>query len=167
MVIIRLHKYRREFADILSSSGSNLTKSRFMRLFLIALIFIIVCLPVQLYVFYRNCAVPHLPYSWDLVHSPEWWHIFMVPTDGMVPFDRWIWLGCGFLVFFFFGLGKDATKMYRRWLIKLGFGRIFPTLKEHVGASTTPYSRDSRFGSFKSTVKVLFCRTRSRQSEMP
>lgn len=167
MVIIRLHKYRREFADILSSSGSNLTKSRFMRLFLIALIFIVVCLPVQLYVFYRNCAVPHLPYSWALVHSSEWWYIFMVPTGGVVEFDRWIWLGCGFLVFFFFGLGKDATKMYRRWLLRLGFGKIFPSLKGRCETSTTPSSNRSRFGSFSSIVKLVLCRTRSRQSETP
>lgn len=45
-----------------------------------------------------------------------------------VLYDRWTNLGCGLLIFFFFGLGKDAVGMYREWLVKLGLGGCFPVL---------------------------------------
>lgn len=160
--MIRLHRYRRDFADVLTSSGSDLTKSRFMRLFCIAFIFILVALPVQFYVFYRNVAVAHVPYSWSAVHGPSWWQIVMIPTGGAVQFDRWIWAGCGFLVFIFFGLGKDAVKMYRGWLVKLGFGNIFPSLVRDRTGSTSSLSRGSRMGSLSSMAKLVFRKRRSR-----
>ncbi|KAI9870902.1 MAG: a-factor receptor [Pleopsidium flavum] len=162
LVILRLHRYRKEFADILSASGSNLNKSRFMRLFIMSLALIVIFLPVQTYVFYRNLSFPRIPYSWDAVHGAEWWQIIMIPTGGVVVFDRWIQIGCGFLVFFFFGLGKDAMKMYRAWLLKMGFGRIFPSLKGQYETQRTP-STGNRFGSVSSRAKLVFSWWQSRR----
>ena len=53
----------------------------------------------------------------------------MVPAFGVVSFDRWIQAGAGFLVFFFFGMGRDAMKGYREGLLMVGLGRVFPSLK--------------------------------------
>lgn len=134
-----------------------------MRLFIIALTLILIFLPVQFYVFYRNLAVERLPYSWSAIHGPEWWQIIMIPTGGVVIFDRWIRIGCGFLVFFFFGLGRDAMKMYRSWLLRLGLGRIFPSLKDQYDMGRASTSTGSRFGSFSSRAKLIFNKCQSRR----
>jgi pheromone a factor receptor len=60
-----------------------------------------------------------------------------VVMPSTVLYDRWINLACGCLIFFFFGMGKDAKGMYREWLIKVGLGRVFPVLLvESHGASS-------------------------------
>lgn len=48
---------------------------------------------------------------------------------SQVLYDRWLNLACGFLVFLFFGLGKDAKNMYREWLVKMGLGRLISVLE--------------------------------------
>jgi pheromone a factor receptor len=78
--------------------------------------------PAQLYVVYFNIInfSPTSRYSWKVVHGPHWGEIVKVPTYGHVMFDRWIHVVVGFLLFVFFGFGRDATLMYRSWLSKCG-----------------------------------------------
>lgn len=115
-----MRKYRRDFSSILSASNSNLTESRFLRVFLLSSLLVLIFLPLQTYVLYQNLSRPLLPYSWDLVHErSSWMDIIMVPQHGVVPLDRWITIILGLLLFVFFGLGSDATKMYRKWWLKL------------------------------------------------
>ena len=137
VVIVRLYRYKAQFNTILSSSNSNLNQSRFIRLFLLAATLLLVFLPVQAYILYLNLAFPRHAYSWDIVHGPLWNSIIKVPTGGQVLFDRWIRVVCGFVIFLFFGLGKDAITMYRAWLLKLGLGKIFPSLANAYLPSTS------------------------------
>ncbi|KAI4116887.1 MAG: hypothetical protein LQ345_002773 [Seirophora villosa] len=114
VVLFRMRKYRRDFSSILSASNSNLTRSRFLRIFLLSSLLILIFLPSQLYELYRNASHPLLPYSWDLIHTPSsWGNIIMVPQHGVVPLDRWMPIILGILIFVFFGMGSDATRMYR------------------------------------------------------
>ena len=124
-----MHRYRKEFAAIISASSSGLTKSRFLRLFFMSLTLIILGLPTQFYVLYKNTTYTLVKYSWSRVHGPGWWDIILVPTGGSVSFDHWIQLAVGFTIFVFFGMGHDMKKMYRRCLLWLGFGRVFPSLR--------------------------------------
>jgi pheromone a factor receptor len=72
----------------------------------------------------------------------------MVPTDGVVRFDRWFSITTGFVIFLFFGLGKDALEMYRSWLVMIGFGKCFPSLTRPNGARILQSSSgNSSFGS--------------------
>ncbi|KAF2452296.1 GPCR fungal pheromone mating factor, partial [Lineolata rhizophorae] len=119
LVITRLFKYHKDFASILEAS--NTTASRFVRLFCMTLILIVGTLPVQVYVLAYNMSGPLQPYSWSEVHGDSWDTIMTVPSYGTVLFYRWTWIVMGFLVFVFFGMGRDASSMYRRWLEKLGF----------------------------------------------
>ncbi|KAL8646400.1 MAG: hypothetical protein Q9210_006166 [Variospora velana] len=80
-----------------------------------------------LYELYRNASHPLLPYSWDLIHAPStWMNIIMVPQHGIVPLDRWMPIILGILIFVFFGMGSDATRMYRKWWLKLRPGTSSP-----------------------------------------
>ncbi|KAI9882564.1 MAG: hypothetical protein M1823_005686 [Watsoniomyces obsoletus] len=127
LVMIRLHRHRRQFMQILSNH-SSLTKSRFWRLFLMALTLLLVLLPVQFYILATNLSYADHPYSWSNVHRPDWSQIIMVPTGGQVAFDRWIRVASAFLVFIFFGMGTEAMAMYRKWLAWLGLGRCLSRL---------------------------------------
>lgn len=67
------------------------------------------------------------PFDFRKLHDPATWNISVV-LPSTVLYDRWINLGCGLLLFFFFGMGRDAKGMYKEWLIKVGLGRLFPEL---------------------------------------
>jgi pheromone a factor receptor len=158
VVIVRLYRYKAQFNTILSSSNTNLNQSRFIRLFLLALTLLLIFLPLQTYILYLNLAFPLHAYSWKLVHGPYWGSIIKVPTGGAVLFDRWIRVACGFLIFIFFGLGKDAITMYRTWLLKLGLGKIFPNLPHaHLRmASATETGNSSKLYLLSSKARSMF-----------
>ncbi|KAG9666197.1 STE3-domain-containing protein, partial [Aureobasidium melanogenum] len=110
LVIIRLHKYRSSFNNILSSS--NTTRGRFFRLFAISSILILGITPVQIYIIVTQYPHQNLPFSFSKLHNPATWNSSIV-MPSTVLYDRWANLACGFLVFLFFGLGRDAKNMYR------------------------------------------------------
>ena len=151
-----MRRYRKNFSQILASSNSNLTKNRFLRLFLLSVVLIATFIPLQFYVLYVNSAEPPLlPYSWDLVHSPQWEDIMLIPAGGKVVYDRWIQIALGLGVFIFFGLGQDAQAMYRKWLLTLGFGRVFPGLhRQATRRALRPTS--SQIDSFGSRTRIFF-----------
>jgi hypothetical protein len=125
-VIYRLHKRRRRFNALLSGN-SNLTRSRFVRLFILSIMLLVIFMPITFYVFAKNLDLEWLPYSWDAVHyGNDWLWIRKIPTNGFVNFDRWVPVGTGILVFLIFGLGKDAMVLYRSWLNKIGIGKFLP-----------------------------------------
>ncbi|MCJ1283034.1 a-factor receptor [Xylographa opegraphella] len=162
----RLRKYRREFAAILASSTSGLTRSRFLRLFAVAFIVVAMVLPVQAYILYTNASFPQIPYSWAAIHDPDAWDVIvMVPTAGTVTFDRWIRIALGIVVFGCFGTGKEATRMYKAWLCTLGLAHIFPALN---GTSPLPShnrtGRSSGLDTLKDKAASLFSSTFSRSS---
>ena len=157
LVIIRMHKYRKQFSQIVSSSSSNLNKSRFVRLFLISFTLLLIFLPLQFYILYVNLSYPRHPYSWSHVHGPSWSQIVKVPTGGQVIFDRWIRVGSGLLIFVFFGLGKDAMGMYRKWLVKMGLAKVFPSLTSPRSMQQPSGSTSQgALGSLSSRAKLLF-----------
>ncbi|KAI4723953.1 fungal pheromone STE3G-protein-coupled receptor [Aureobasidium sp. EXF-10728] len=133
VVIIRLHKYRSSFNTILSSS--NTTRSRFLRLFAIASVLILAITPLQIFIIFTQYPRVNYPFSFPELHDPITWNTSIV-MPSQVLYDRWANLGCGFLVFVFFGLGKDAKGMYREWLVKVGLGRLFPVLLVDGGGSS-------------------------------
>ncbi|PYH76358.1 a-pheromone receptor PreA [Aspergillus uvarum CBS 121591] len=153
VVLHRLSKYRSQFGDILQSSNSNMNKSRFVRLFLLAFLMLLAIIPVQTFVVCTNIlrTLPWHAYSWDRAHPPTWNTIIKVPTMGEVYFDRWIPAASGFMFFIFFGSGRDATKMYRAILVFLGMHHCFPGLRTSSGTT----SADST-GSTSSRAKLLF-----------
>ena len=86
----------------------------------------------------------------------------LIPTGGSVYYDRWIQIALGFGPFIFFGLGQDAQTMYRKWLLKAGFGRLFPHLRRQPNrrAILPTSSQTESFGSkTRSFFKDRFFRT--------
>lgn len=145
VVFYRVKKYRKEFASIIEARDPKLNKSRFIRLFALCFAMIIILVPVQGYIFYRNVSDSDLlPYSWSASHTAAWTHVQYIPTGGKVEFDRWIQVIFGIFVFAFFGFGKDATVMYQAWMEKSGLGKLGKTF---TAASDSTASLLNSFGS--------------------
>ncbi|KAJ5716490.1 hypothetical protein N7493_008401 [Penicillium malachiteum] len=139
LVLIRLHRYRTDFEAILRSSNSHLSKSRFLRLFLVAFTMLIIILPVEGYVMYYDLSLslPWHTYSWSRIHNAHWYHITMVPTYGSVFFDRWTPIAMGFITFIFCGLGRDTVRVYKLILWHLGFGYCFPGMSRPLDSQSS------------------------------
>lgn len=117
-----MHRYR--FTDLLDSNTS-LTKPRFVRLFALSMLLLIVLIPSCLYVFFVNINAKFVPFDWNIIHGEGWLFIPKQPIGTTIQPERWIPIIAGYLVFAIFGLGKDATTMYRGWINAIGIGRLF------------------------------------------
>lgn len=160
LVILRMYRYRRDFSQVLASADSSMTRHRFMRLFLMSFVLIVLIFPVECFVLYKNLSVPFESYSWDRVHSKEaWQHISFVPTYGAVSFDRWIQIGMGFGIFLFFGTGPDAVSLYRKFLLKLGLGKIFTSLNDEPSKRKSSSASGSHASSVGSRARLVIAKT--------
>ncbi|KAJ5360368.1 Fungal pheromone STE3 GPCR [Penicillium concentricum] len=166
LVLIRVHKYRSDFANIIRASSSNLSKSRFLRLFFLALSMLICILPLQGYVVYNDIrlSLPWHSYSWSEIHNEGAWHtIVKYPIDGTVFFDRWTPVASGFMIFIFFGFGRDATRMYRTVFWYLGLSYCFSSIEPPTDTNNTPSpghasTATTLVGSIGSRARSLFSR---------
>lgn len=129
-----------------------------MRLYVLCMVWILAFIPTQAFVLYINLSMHRTAYSWSETHNPAAWNeIIMVPSQGTVLFDRWIWLGSGLVVFIFFGLGKEAVSMYRSGLLAVGLGKIVPSLR----GDSTRHSTSGTLSSFGSKAKTFIKRKSS------
>ena len=162
-MLIRLHRYRRNFTSLLAHSNTN--RSRFVRLFAICLVWLAVSVPLQIYVISRQAAVKHIQFVWDRVHNPDAWNtIEMAASGGRIGYPRYIWLGSAAMVFLFFGFGRDASRMYAKGLRGLGLGRCLPFLNDHQTPGRAA-SHTETINSVGSKARLLFGRKSSSPSQ--
>lgn len=153
LVLYRVRKYNSAFKSIVASS--NTTRSRFYRLLAISLILTLGLIPVEIYVLVSNLprSDPRGGFRWSVVHNPHTWQ-YIVLYHSAVFYDRWVNVALGFIIFLLFGLGRDAKRLYSDWLLALGFGRLFPTLRvDSRGNTTSDASHTSATGKVKQFIK--------------
>ncbi|KAL4870376.1 hypothetical protein BDV12DRAFT_61134 [Aspergillus spectabilis] len=153
LVLFRLRRYRNQFNEIVRSANSGFNKLRFLRLFLLSFLMLLALTPIQGYLVYMQLkmSLPWHSYSWSFLHGPTWSTIMKVPTNGVVYFDRWIPIAAGFVSFIFFGCGKDASRMYRSVLQRVGLGSFFGPVQT---TSTGSFPRNTS-GSSGSRANLL------------
>lgn len=164
-MLIRLHKHRRTISAALTTTGSGLAPRKFIKLVIISLSLIIIYLPVQtVFVWY---AIPKtfVPYSWSRVHNPVTWNpILFIHTENLpsVQWNGWAGIAMATMMFLFFGFNDDAVDSYRKWLVMLGAGRVWPSLKlsrearrGSAGGSATLGSRGSFISHFDLVGKAM------------
>jgi pheromone a factor receptor len=78
--------------------------------------------------------------EWAAFHGNRRNIIVKFPSGGQVHMDKWAQVVLGYVVFLLFGTGTDAHNTYRKMLLVLGLGRIFPSLyaMRESGISTPP-----------------------------
>ncbi|KAF2417237.1 fungal pheromone STE3G-protein-coupled receptor [Tothia fuscella] len=159
LVIFRLYRYRAQTAGLLHLNKT--TRSRFLRLFIMAVFVLLLLFPAQLVQLFTfaldHRQEPFHPYSWSLVHT-DWDLAILISSKAVpTPWGKYSWIAEGYVVFAFFGLGCDARDMYRGWLAWLGLGKLFPSLLEKTQHKRSSGS-NTWFGSMGSKAKVLFSR---------
>ncbi|KAJ4302857.1 a-factor receptor [Kalmusia sp. IMI 367209] len=163
LLAFRLYHYRREFHRLIAAR--NTTKSRFMRLFLMALVVVILLLPYSFFILYQLASTIVTSYSWSSVHGPDWNTVVKVPSYGVVRFDRWGEVAAGYILFILFGTGTDANNTYKRMLCCIGLGKIFPSLyviRESGSATPSGNTFGKRLtSSWSSKAKSLFSKSGS------
>ncbi|KAL3419193.1 pheromone receptor 1 [Phlyctema vagabunda] len=139
LVVLRLRKHRHSFASTLSSTGSNLTSRRFLRLFMFSCSILVIYLPVIFYYFYLNLMDINLssqPYSWSRIHDPKIWQtikFWQLKDQPGLQYDGWPNVAQSLLVFCFFGMGNQALEAYREFLVRIGLNKMWPRLNQPVG----------------------------------
>lgn len=126
----------------------------------------LVCiLPLQGFVMYYDItlALPWHAYSWNKIHNEDWYNIIKVPLGNVVFFDRWTPVASGFMIFIFFGFGRDATRMYRTIFWYLGLGYCFPSIEPPSSTNNSvpsprAESGTTLVGTISSRAKSLFSR---------
>lgn len=108
----------------------------------------------------QQAATEHLKFDWNRVHDlEEWKTIEMLPSGGRIVYTRYIWLASAFIVFLFFGFGRDATRMYAKGLQAVGLGRCLPFLKNNnLQTSPRTASHSGTINSMSSKARLVFSR---------
>ena len=144
LVLVRLRRYRKQFATILAATSSGLSRTRFVRLFSNAAVLLIIYMPLQLFMLARNASYPITAWNAEEMRNPERWRtVAFVPSYGEVWPDHWLRPAMGFTVFACFGLGAEAKALYREWLIAIGFSMLFPKLECGSSGSGSSSSQGS------------------------
>ncbi|KAF4963107.1 hypothetical protein FZEAL_10956 [Fusarium zealandicum] len=95
-------------------------------------------------------ASPLKPFSYDVIHNHpfpyQWANIIFLPSNG-VGFaymnNCYITILAAIPIFLFFGMTKDAMNSYRRALLYIGLGHIFPKLHEEYDPDRDAYGSSS------------------------
>ncbi|KAJ4989373.1 pheromone receptor 1 [Stagonosporopsis vannaccii] len=130
LLLVRLYRYRREFSRLVSAR--NTTRSRFLRLFLMCMVFLVVVVVYSVYSFYYFCNAM-VSYKidqawWDEIEGHRLNVILKFRSNGAVHIDKWGQIGLGYVAFILFGTGTDACNTYKKMLLAVGLGKIFPSL---------------------------------------
>ncbi|TAQ90611.1 hypothetical protein B7494_g1076 [Chlorociboria aeruginascens] len=173
LVMYRLRKHRDALAGTLSSTGSGLSPRRFLKLFMLSLLLLLIFLPVTLYYLYLNLP-PYWPaYNFSAIHDPNFWPLIIFSKIADLPalqYDGWLPIVLAFLIFFFFGLNREAVQMYKTWLVKLGFGNCFPSLlvieEEGIHRHNATNSRGSWTSNFDLVSKAMHYFNGSRKNSL-
>src|SRR5690554_1930781 len=127
LLIIRIRRHRESITSILSAQ--SLDSSRFIRLFIMSMLLLLIYLPVVSYLFYMNLSQEFSPYVWDVVHDPETWgDVLYLPAMGVFTFDQYIPGAMALFVFAFFGMGTEARRIYKSIAVACGLAHCFPQL---------------------------------------
>ncbi|KAI5364773.1 hypothetical protein Slin15195_G043110 [Septoria linicola] len=156
LIVVRLIRYRLHFRSILANNQT--TRSRFMRLYALCVIYTVGYVPLHVYLFIWTLnTASFVPFSWNNIHHPtdyDWNTAVLLPSA--VVLDRWMCLASGFVTFLLLGFGKDAMRMYREGLLACGCGRIWPSLKDN----TPKASMTATISSVGSKARLYFSKNR-------
>ncbi|KAJ0166563.1 hypothetical protein CTA2_6796 [Colletotrichum tanaceti] len=115
------------------------------RLFLVTACVLVPYMPLELYMTAAQFRTDMLSRGFDFrrirqqVDDPFPWDTILLLPSGSLGFlelnHQYLAIATALPVFYFFGMTTDTTKTYRRAMRALGFGRVFPRLREGFAAS--------------------------------
>ncbi|KAK4185352.1 pheromone A receptor-domain-containing protein [Podospora australis] len=172
MAVITFIRYRKieAFARNILSSNDSIAAARQARvrkkLYFMTLTIIIVVLPLVLTLLARNLKVGlpwTAPYDYDFFHfGADPFNIYFVSftTSDKMTFQalviNYIAELAGIMIFIPFGTTVDALNSYRKCLLFVGLGYVFPKLRQAITSTNSSSSRrNSRVSWWRSLVRPL------------
>ncbi|KAJ4141409.1 hypothetical protein NW768_000620 [Fusarium equiseti] len=154
LTYIRFRQVARTTRTAINSSRSANQRAQRTkrRLYLMVLAILIPYLPVVITFAVLNIlgASPLRPFDYDLIHNRTWpypWSaVILVPSNGfnfVYLNNCYVHILAAVPVVIFFGMTKDAINSYRRGLLYLGLGHVFPNLYEEYDPNRTTYGSSS------------------------
>jgi hypothetical protein len=133
MLAFRIFKNRRNIMGALRNSGSTLSDRQYMKLVILAFLLVFCYIPISC-IFFKN-SLPKggiTSYSWGRNHAPGWGGVYLDTLEHAgkhFQYLGWASIAWNILMFFFFGLNDAAIDTYRFLLVKMGMGKIWPSLR--------------------------------------
>ena len=143
---------------MLSHTSSGLDTGKFLKLFTLTGMLLVIYLPVLGYFFYTNVRQPFIKYSWNRIHDPLIWNqVLFFHTADFPETQYWPWvpIGFAFVLFFWYGLAHEGIECYRRTLVFCGFGSFWPSLKEPRPVRRNNRSNLSSRGSWVAKLDIF------------
>nr|KAK5441511.1 a-factor receptor [Exophiala xenobiotica] len=124
VAMVRLWRHRRELSAVLSDTPGA-TRSQNYRLISFAVVLLLIYLPFNIVAFAGNMSTQWHIYSWSYIHPSDWADGILFDPLATPSFDRWTQIVTAYILFGFFGLGRDTKQMYRSWFqwLKKCFGQ--------------------------------------------
>ncbi len=178
-----LRKTTRIALDSNNSTAASRSQRAKRKLYLMAMCILVPYAPVELLFLIFNVILgwPWMkPYDFKAIHyaaNPAWSSITLFDYDSVSFAEmnmNWIPVITALVIFFFFGTGKDAINTYRKYLLAIGLGRLFPALRQeydpdrrtvdgHPPSWGTQHSQQAQETAavwYVDTSPPLFCRER-------
>ncbi|KAM0747800.1 mating pheromone receptor a2 [Meredithblackwellia eburnea MCA 4105] len=136
-VAFRLAKHRRDFSRAIAGSHSAITTGRFIRLTAFAAIYLIIGVPLSIYLAYASILLSgaYADYSYKYIHS--WWDatpIYPKP-DARELVSYWSDVIVAFCHFLCFGLGGESGALYVKFFQISGLNGLWTRLSTKVTSS--------------------------------
>ncbi|BFZ58817.1 a-factor receptor [Savitreella phatthalungensis] len=127
-VLFQLFKKRQEFRDILRSSNSGISGSRFIRLIVVCLAVLFAFVPASFQIlaaYIRVAFDPRTAVPYDLSLYRQTQHLVYINYGHEVP-TGWIFVlpAFGYSIALLFGTGNEALATYGRGLRSIGLGLV-------------------------------------------
>ncbi|ROT38797.1 hypothetical protein SODALDRAFT_277871 [Sodiomyces alkalinus F11] len=142
LTYLRYRELRKATRGALSSNSSAISRQNRTRrrLYLLTICILIPYIPLQCAHAALNITetLPLEPFDYHRVrndeNAPYPWNSILLRPSSEINFafmnNKFISIATAFLVFFLFGATIDARSTYRRYLLAMGFGKLFPRLHE-------------------------------------
>ncbi|KAM9908208.1 hypothetical protein OXX79_000517 [Metschnikowia pulcherrima] len=123
LTIIELARKRKDISDILRCTNSGLNMRKFSRLIILSFLIVLVFSPVTLVSFAADVrAASSVTDEVRMAYSSIKWSDIYAYDIGMSNISaKIVPIIFSFITFFLFGLGTEALKMYRSFLVSIGF----------------------------------------------
>jgi pheromone a factor receptor len=135
---------------------SKTSQGQFLRLLGISIVALLALLSMSAWLIFWPISQGVESFSFQQLHTG--WTIDKVPTNGKIyQFDPIVAIVAGYLIFAFFGLGRDARDMYAAWLRKVGINKERDVLADRhtSGVFSTLASKASILRSFSRKVSTV------------
>ncbi|GAA5958365.1 hypothetical protein JCM10213_002284 [Rhodosporidiobolus nylandii] len=115
--VYRLVRHRRNFRRVVAGAHSALTTTRFIRLAVLSISYLLIGVPLTLYSTIINIRTSGRYYDYSWTYFRKTWHeqpVVLIDTPGTADLASWSNVIVAVIFFAAFGFGTEATELYKK-----------------------------------------------------